>query len=215
MLTVQYNSPLSCQSSFVWAPDLCCLRIMLVWASSYSSPEECVYKLPLSVFLRVGLLDCGAFECPASQENAHCFWSGCTVSHSPTPQQGPEGSVDPRSTQHLILSNFSILNGEMGEGGISCALGVRSLIISEVEHPCLCLLAIRVFQSTSELLFMETLHRKGKASYTPRRVICHTQSRQRLSVKYICKKRTTHLIENRRNSWHFTETAPPTPSHYC
>lgn len=99
----------------------------------------------------------------------------------------------------------------MGEGGISCALGVRSLIISEVEHPCLCLLAIRVFQSTSELLFMETLQRKGKASYTPRRVICHTQSRQRLSVKYICKKRTTHLIENRRNSWHFTETAPPPP----
>ena len=29
-----------------------------------------------------------------------------------------------RSTQHLILSNFSILNGEMGEGGIPCVLGV-------------------------------------------------------------------------------------------
>ena len=56
---------------------------------------------------------------------------------------------------------------------------------------------------------METLQRKGKASYPLRRVICLTHSRQRLSAKYICEKRTTHLIENRRrNGRHFTENPP-------
>lgn len=83
------------------------------------STGEPIQELPLSVFLGVGLLGYRAFEGPIARDDANCFPSGCTVSHAH--QQCIEGSVDPCSIQHLILSSFFIFNSHMAEDGISFA----------------------------------------------------------------------------------------------